>query len=289
MTGDHTTVGDISNSQGVAIGPGAQVSVNNITIVEGRSPARHKATLPYEPATVEVPVGSFLMGADDDPWARPQCVVDLPAYHIGLYPVTNEQFAEFIRQTGRLVDTNALWRGNKPPDNKLSHPVTGVTWREALAYCDWLSDLTERLYSLPSEAQWEKAARGSDGRLYPWGNEWAPDRCNTDFNFETAVDAFPPQSPYGCFDMVGNAREWTSTLWGDDSRQPDDLYRYPWTADGRRDSLSASPIIRRIFRGGRRKELAAYRCSVRGHYAPNRSASGQQGHGFRVVILTQLD
>ena len=243
-----------------------------------------KPRLAHEPELVEIPAGPFIMGAADDLLAAPLSAVDLPAYQIALYPVTNEQFAEFVQQTGRLVSSDLRWEGNRPPRERLRHPVTGVSWLEALAYCEWLSELTERPYTLPNEAQWEKAARGVDGRFYPWGNEWEDHRCNTDLEIETAVDAFPPQSPYGCYDMVGNGREWTTTLWGDSPREPDALYRYPWIADGRRDNLAAPPTTRRIFRGDRGEELTAYRCSARGHYAPNRSGPRQQRHGFRVVL-----
>jgi formylglycine-generating enzyme required for sulfatase activity len=245
-----------------------------------------KPPLPYEPETVLIPAGPFLMGDNDMSHAAPQTAVDLPTYAIGLYPVTNEQFAEFVQQSGRLASSDLLWEGNRPPRDQLRHPVTGVTWQEALAYCQWLAELTERPYSLPNEAQWEKAARGVDGRLYPWGNEWEDGRCNDDLAVVTAVDAFPPQSPYGCYDMVGNGREWTTTLWGDNPREPESLYRYPWVGDGRRDSLNAPSTTRRIFRGGRGDDFSAYRCSRRGALLPDQSGPRRNRHGFRVVLTT---
>jgi formylglycine-generating enzyme required for sulfatase activity len=246
-----------------------------------------KPPLSYEPETVLIPAGPFLMGDGDMPHAAPQTAVELSTYAIGLYPITNEQFAEFILQTGRLASSDLLWAGNRPPRDRLHHPVIGITWLEALAYCQWLADLTERPYTLPNEAQWEKAARGVDGRLYPWGNEWEDGRCNADLEAITVVDAFPPQSPYGCYDMVGNGREWTTTLWGDNPREPDALYQYPWQADGRRDSLNAPTTTRRIFRGGRGDELTAYRCSRRGTLLPDQSGPRRNRHGFRVVLLGQ--
>jgi iron(II)-dependent oxidoreductase len=233
---------------------------------------------------VLVPAGPFLMGDDDVSLTAPQSTIDLPAYLISLFPITNEQFAEFIHQTGSVASSTLLWDGNRPPRDRLRHPVGGVTWLEALAYCDWLRETTDKPYTLPNEAQWEKAARGADGRLFPWGNEWQADHCNTDFGVITAVDAFPPQSAYGCYDMVGNVREWTSTLWGDSPHEPDVLYSYPWAADGRRDNLRAPSSTRRIFRGGQGAGPDAYRCSTRGHYAPSRSGPRQQRHGFRVVL-----
>ena len=120
------------------------------------------------------------------------------------------------------------WSSSTPPPDKLNHPVQGVRWSDALAYCEWLREETGRPYSLPSEAQWEKAARGTDGRSYPWGDEWEADRCNHQSDETTAVDAFPAQSSYGCFDLVGNIREWTRTIWGVTRPRPDDKFRYPW-------------------------------------------------------------
>jgi formylglycine-generating enzyme required for sulfatase activity len=240
--------------------------------------------LPFEPEMVYIPDGPFLMGDDDNPLTAPQSRVHLPAFRMGRYPITNEQFAQFIRLTGHIAAPDLLWHGNQPPLDQQRHPVTGVTWDEAMAYCQWLSEQTGRLYTLPSEAQWEKAARGTDGRLYPWGHEWVADRCNSDENVLTAVDTFPAQSPYSCYDMVGNAREWTTTLWGISPRKPDDHYSYPWANDGR-DDLSVPRTTRRVFRSGRGDSPNAYRCSMRGSYLPNRSGPSQLRHGFRVVLL----
>jgi formylglycine-generating enzyme required for sulfatase activity len=281
VTGDKIggdKFGDVSGSYN-AIGAGAQVN-----IFQTAPAVAEKPRLPVEPDTVLIPAGPFLMGNDDDTLAAPQTQVDLSAYRISLYPITNEQFAQFIRQTNRVASSEMLWEGNRPPHDRLRHPVMGVTWQEAVAFCQWLTDLTERPYILPSEAQWEKAARGVDGRLYPWGNEWDPACCNSDWEEITAVDAFPPQSDFGCYDMVGNAREWTTTLWGDAPREPADYYRYPWTEDGR-DNLDAPLTTRRIYRGGRGDGPTAYRCSRRNAYLPTRAGPRQQRHGFRVVLL----
>jgi formylglycine-generating enzyme required for sulfatase activity len=276
--GDKITTGDIGGSYN-AVGPGAQVN-----IFHAAPSTPEKPRLPFEPKIILIPAGPFIMGADDDPLAAPRHTVELPDYGIGRYPVTNEQFAEFIRQTNRIASRDLLWEGNQPPRDKLGHPVTGVTWLEARAYCDWLAALTERPYSLPSEAEWEKAARGTDGRLFPWGNEWADGRCHTDLESVAAVDAYPAQSSYDCYDMVGNTREWTTTLWGDAPREPDELYKYPWAADGRRDNLHAPATTRRVFRGGRGEGAAAYYCSKRGALLPDQSGPRRNRLGFRVVL-----
>ncbi|MCB0194201.1 MAG: SUMF1/EgtB/PvdO family nonheme iron enzyme [Anaerolineae bacterium] len=240
--------------------------------------------LSYEPETIVIPEGSFIMGSDyGEPNEAPQHCVELLQYRIGKYPVTNWQYVEFTRQTGRVVDSALLWDGNRPAQDKLNHPVTGVTWYEAVAYCEWLSEQTGRRYILPSEAQWEKAARTIDGRLYPWGNDWQKDRCNTSEEF-TAVDAFPVQNDYGCFDMVGNAREWTTTLWGESPQMPDPKFSSKWQNDGR-DNLNAPKTTRRIYRGGRLENFIDYRCSLRGAYLPDKSGPKRDRHSFRVVLL----
>ena len=225
------------------------------------------------------------MGSDEsEAYEAPQHEVKLPAYRIGQYPVTNKQYAEFIRQTRRVVAPALLWDGQLPPKNKPDHPVTGVTWHEALAYCHWLAERTGREYTLPSEAQWEKAARGTDGRLYPWGNGWQAGRCNHQRDRITAVRAYPTQNEYGCYDMVGNGREWTSTLWGSSRVAPDPAFGYPWVSHDGRDDLTAPGHIRRVYRGGPADEVTDLRCSRRGGFLPDKPGPRRSRHGFRVVL-----
>jgi formylglycine-generating enzyme required for sulfatase activity len=243
----------------------------------------------FEPETIYIPAGPFLMGSQEGEevpaYETPQHEVDLPAYRIGKYPVTNEQYAEFIRQTGRLVAPEAGWKGNIPPDGTLDHPVAGVTWNEAIAYCLWLRGQTGREYCLPSEAQWEKAARGTDGRIYPWGDEWQDGCCNHGSDHTTPVDAYPKGvSPYGCYDMVGNVREWVNTRWGEDEDEPDDAYRYPWNDDDR-ENLAKDDFILRVYRGGAAKDdRTRQRCSARGGFKPDRPGPPHRRHGFRVAV-----
>lgn len=288
IEGDHISGINISNTEGIAFGTGSSVNIQK-TIVDKQivvqgSAAREKPKLSFEPETLLIPTGNFIMGSDvHDQAEAPQHVVELAAFRLGVYPLTNEEFAHFIWTTGRVAAKELLWDGNQPPDERLRHPVMGVTWVEALAYCQWLSQETGRAYSLPSEAQWEKAARGTDGRLYPWGDNWELKRCNTDPDSITAVDAFPAQSPFGCFDLVGNLREWTTTLWGDSPQQQASRYTNPWNADSR-DALDAPATTRRIFRGGRGSDPTDYRCSKRGSYLPDRPGPRHNRHGFRVVL-----
>jgi len=199
---------------------------------------------PFEPEMVFVPAGPFWMGSDRRRLERagvewwswfeselPQHQVALPDYWIGQYPVTNAQYRAFIEGGGyrtRAYWTEAGWgwKGDRTQprywnDERYSgpqQPVVGVSWYEAVAYCRWLSEATGRQYKLPSEAEWEKAARGADGRIWPWGDEWDPGKCNNNErgpHTTTPVGQYSPagDSPYGCADMAGNVWEWCATKW----------------------------------------------------------------------------
>jgi formylglycine-generating enzyme required for sulfatase activity len=244
--------------------------------------ARPMERQPYEPETIYIPSGAFLMGRDGvAAWEKPCHTVTLPGYRIGKYPVTNRQFLEYVRQTGALVNPESGWDGQTPPPDRLDYPVIGVTWYQATAYCEWLSKTSGRRYTLPTEAQWEKAARGVDGRLYPWGNEWQPGHCGQDPMQITAVDQFPAQSDYGVFDLVGNVREWTLSLWGESSSAP--RFLYPWAEDERNDP-KANPLVRRVYRGGVMDNPAEMTCTLRGGFDPSKSGPPRKRHGFRVVL-----
>lgn len=240
----------------------------------------------YEPELVPIPAGKFYMGAapNDDQakaWEKPGSWLkeeDLPAFWIGKYPVTNQEYYEFIQQSNYPAP-KLNWSGQQPEPDKLRHPVAGVSWQDANAYCQWLNKQTGRHYHLPSEAQWEKAARGSqDQRIYPWGDPWQADRCHIIAPDPTqpgrlpkfytmAVDHYLPQSPYGCFDLVGNLREWTSTLWGDRLHPEKSLFPYPWKADDGRDKTETAQKYFKAYRiyrgGGSIDDPAQMRCSAR--------------------------
>lgn len=150
-------------------------------------------------------------GAPRPPDEQPQTEIYLSAYRIGRYPVTNQEYSVFVAATGRHPP--AHWADGRYPPELAQHPVVNVTWFDALAYCAWLAEMTGKPYRLPSEAQWEKAARGEDRRSYPWGARWDRGRCNTlerGLHATTPVGAFSPDgdSVYGCADMAGNVWEW---------------------------------------------------------------------------------
>ncbi|MBK9055640.1 MAG: SUMF1/EgtB/PvdO family nonheme iron enzyme [Chloroflexi bacterium] len=202
----------------------------------------------------------------------------LPAYRLGKYPVTNEQYAEFIRQTTHPVAREMGWFGRNPPKERLNHPVVGVSWLDALAYYNGPTAQTGRGYRLPSEAEWEKAARGTEARLYPWGNAWADDQCHHSQNATAPVDAYPDgASSYGCHDMLGNSSEWTSTLWGADPVQAH--YIYPYQVDERENAAASG---HRLYRGGSfRDGPDRLRCTARQWYAPDHH---DKRRGFRVAM-----
>jgi formylglycine-generating enzyme required for sulfatase activity len=238
----------------------------------------------FEPETILIPAGPFMMGSpssDEVPVEEtPQHTVTLPTYRIGKYPVTNRNYAEFIaREKGQAEPQGSGWFLRKPPSEKLDHPVVGVSWHDAQAYCRWLSAQTGRRYRLPTEAEWEKAAGGPEGRRYPWGNTWEAERCNHGTQGTTPVTAYPEgASFYGCCDMAGNVQEWTSTRWGS-RRKPSD-FSYPYRIDDGREDLEANEY--RVDRGGSFEDSQNnLRCSARGPALPQ---STTRGRGFRVAL-----
>jgi formylglycine-generating enzyme required for sulfatase activity len=160
---------------------------------------------------------------------------------------------------------------------KQEHPVTCVSWHDALAFCRWAG------VRLPSEAEWEKAARGADGRIWPWGNR-EPNNGVCNFNMTvgdtTAVGRYPDgKSPYGVLDVAGNVWEWTSSLWGADVSEPE--FGYPYAAQDGRENPSAPDTVRRALRGGSFRNFAQHvRCAYRNRHNPN---NRNDYIGFRVV------
>ncbi|MFN2164704.1 MAG: SUMF1/EgtB/PvdO family nonheme iron enzyme, partial [Anaerolineae bacterium] len=213
--------------------PGASIPVLFMRLRDGRLlelPTGDRRLIidqrkPFEPETVLIPGGPFLMGTDDltaSKWEQPQHSISLPDFRIGVYPVTNLQYAAFIRDKKDQV-APPDWFNREPPPGLLDHPVVSVSWHDAMAYCTWLSEQTGRRYLLPSEAEWEKAAGSSEhsrnalrarteavASRYPWGPEWIDGRCNAAGVGTTAVTAHPDgASAYGVEDLLGNVQEWT--------------------------------------------------------------------------------
>jgi formylglycine-generating enzyme required for sulfatase activity len=204
---------------------------------------KRKATTIIEPEMVYVPAAKFMM--DDDSSARvplgqldlrlagltvsddgavefippppkPRLEIYLDAFYVAKYPITNQEYNEFLKDTGRKKPryrNDVIFNGPR-------QPAVWVNWNDAVAYCEWLSMKTGKKYRLPTDAEWEMAARGTDDRRYPWGNE-EPDRTFANYNMHvghtTKVDEYPKnKSPYGVMDMAGNVGEWCSDWWDGD-------------------------------------------------------------------------
>ena len=149
---------------------------------------------------VTIPAGDFLYGRDNQP-------LGVRKFEIGKYPVTNEQYRNFVEETG--YQSSGVWRSRPPGEDEewADHPAVEVTQQDAQAFCQWVGG------RLPVEEEWEKAARGTDGRKFPWGNEWIEGACNNELAGTTSVKKYESVnvSPYGVVDMVGNAMEITAS------------------------------------------------------------------------------
>jgi formylglycine-generating enzyme required for sulfatase activity/energy-coupling factor transporter ATP-binding protein EcfA2 len=237
-------------------------------------------TRPYgEPEWVRIPAGPFTMGEADQAHR-----VDLADFAIARVPITNAQYRLFVQATGHRPPDG--WDDGRIPKGKEGHPVVEVDFHDALAYCRWLSESTGQPITLPSEAEWEKAARGGgDPRAYPWGDTFDSAKCNTaelGLSATTPAGIFPGgASPYGCLDMAGNVWEWTRSLWGTHSWPPDFAYPYD-SQDERREALDAGYAMKRLVRGGSWADHPVFaRCAFRSGLLPD----DRLGYlGFRVVL-----
>jgi formylglycine-generating enzyme required for sulfatase activity/ABC-type dipeptide/oligopeptide/nickel transport system ATPase subunit len=242
---------------------------------------------------VLVKAGKFMRGSsEDDAYLeeKPQREIYLDGFMIGKYPVTNKEFKEFIDDYG--YDGEEFWSKEGwqwREENEISEPeywhdrkwnapnfpVVGISWFEAEAYANWLSERKGYRYRLPTEAEWEKAARGSDDFKYPWGEDFDEYLCNSDESGlyrASPVGIFPKgKSPYGCFDMAGNVGEWCSDWYNGNyyANSPDKNPKGPFCGAGR------------VIRGGSWFNPARYcRSAFRAHYDPR---GRDNGLGFRIL------
>ena len=259
--------------------------------VEVREPTRGEAKMPAANVQtwggvefIRIPAGKFLMGSKDDnqlasDGEKPQHTIEiLDDYWLARYPVTNDQFAKFVEEAAYKFSLEKNWK------KKADHPVVKMSWHDAMAYCKWLDEtlrgeIKDMQVRLPTEAEWEKAARGEYGNEWPWGNEFDKNKCNSSEGEKkgtTPAGAYSPQgdSPYGVADMVGNVWEWGHSLYKS----------YPYVADdGREDELASGA---RVLRGGSFRYSQGFaRCAFRDFFDPfDRSVF----IGFRVVVAPGL-
>ncbi len=230
---------------------------------------------PYgEPEWVEIPAGEFWMGGEGEYDGKPAHQIHLARLWIARVPVTNAQYRFFVEAAGH--EPPGGWEEGRPPKGKEGHPVVNVSWRDALAYCRWLGGVTGKRVTLPSEAEWEKAARGDkDRRAYPWGEAFDATRCNSrdlGLGDTTPVGIFPEgASPYGVLDLSGNVWEWTRSNYLD----------YPYNPDDGREELDNNDP--RVLRGGAfSDDQDVVRCASRSRLNPDL----RNYHvGFRVVVV----
>jgi sulfatase modifying factor 1 len=283
-------------------------------VMRGVRSERGKVTMPHDVNRLviggleflRIPKGKFVMGSKDDnelasDAEKPQHTVELSDYWMAKFILTNQYFAEFVKATSYRTTaeeqgsgyihegkfwkdiTGADWKHPLGPKSDLNeksdHPIVLVSWDDTMAYCKWFnrtfkSELGDLILHLPTEAEWEKSARGAYGNEWPWGNEF--DKCNSEeggkgaTTFLGVYSALGGDSPYGCADMAGNVWEWTHTLY----------IKYPYViGDGRDDEKS---LDRRILRGGsfvnsQRSGRCAYRYIINPGLRSN-------DLGFRVCV-----
>jgi formylglycine-generating enzyme required for sulfatase activity len=253
------------------------------------------------PELARIPAGDFLMGAADaNEDERPVHRVFVSEFFIGRHPVTNDEYARFVRATGypppsirslplvasgerdslfRELAEPYVWDGPAPPPGRGPHPVVLVGYEDALAYCDWLAKAIGRRTRLPTEAEWEKAARGGvEGRRYPWDDGIDPSRANylpdaaSKRRRGTRPTGMYPPNAYGLYDMAGNVWEWVSDWYGSD------YYGLGEARDPRGPGFGQM----RIVRGGSwvNDEVLMLRCAYRHKVPPDTYA---YSIGFRIA------
>jgi len=225
---------------------------------------------------VKVLANDFYMGADDIEDAKPQHLVSQPNYdfYIARFPVTNLQYAAYMREIGRPIIF---------PKEKAECPLVDVSWSGVQSYIEWLNKKYDATlppgfcFRVPSEAEWERAARGTAGNKYPWGNTFDKNRCNSresELGGLTPVGKYSPQgdSPEGCADMAGNAWEWTRSYYN---------FKYPYVLNDGREDESIGDVMAHTLRGGSYgNDEWRVRCAFRFKYDPMRDHPA-----FRVAAI----
>jgi formylglycine-generating enzyme len=239
--------------------------------VTGRRQYNRLVTTPaLDIETVPIPPGPFIMGDDEGrPDERPAHRVEVSVFRMAVLPVTNEQYAAYLQATG--AEPPRFWED--PAFNHPRQPVVGVSWFEVVAFCEWLSGVERQTYRIPTEAEWEKAARGGvEGAKYPWGAEsfdGSDGRFSQDATWQ--VGAAQPNG-YGLVDIGFNIHEWCSD-WYDPGY---------YAVSPERDPLGPPSGERRASRGGAWRHLVKVsRCAARSSIPPDYRYND---YGFRLVL-----
>lgn len=245
-----------------------------------------------EPEMIPIPAGPFMMGEE------PYEVTIAQPFAIARYPVTNAQYRLFVKDGGYTKKWRHCWTEegwqyrqeydcreprywNDPGFMQANQPVVGVSWYEAVAYAYWLAAKTGKPYRLPTETEWERAARHTDSRTYPWGNDWQDGLANTKeagLERPSAVGVFPQDTAVcGAQDIVGNVNQWCQTRWQDEKGQ---IYSLPYQANDGREKLNGDGNVWRVIRGGSWIDERNWsRCAARDADSP------LGGYGYRGVRL----
>lgn len=233
-------------------------------------PPKGGSNVPAPPGMILIPEGPFIMGSDDRwPDEGPTHTVFTDRFYIDKFEATNNDYKKFVDASGRQPPVH--WVNGQVFTDIGRHPVTFVTWFDANDYCHWLGK------RLPVDIEWEKAARGTDGRWFPWGNDFDAKKANTPqlkLGGTAPVGKFPQgDSPYGVSDLSGNVWEWTAS-W------------YKAYASNKRPTENYGEKYR-VLKGGSWVDCSGYHCGIS---APNfnrsffNPATKNKGFGFRCAL-----
>ena len=234
-----------------------------------KKPAQEKRKIEN---TVEVSGGEIVIGGGDTKMPLERSIVG--DFLIAETEVTNAQYAEFIKETDYPAPPD--WKDGTFPAETENFPVTNVSWRDAIAFCEWLEKKIGLPVRLPTEAEWEMAARGSQGFKYPWGNDWNDDAASSKESGAkiSAARSFPlNRSPFGAFDMAGNVWEWTQDKVGKDEEVTDQSVE---------EALESGKKLR-VVKGGSAKEPAEQISAQARYEIPEKTKV--PAVGFRYVVV----
>lgn len=286
---DNEVIGQVPNLTDIVETKDSKTSIqqevnDRLKSIEDLNKPNLKVTLSNGIEFIQIPLGKFLMGSKkEDEFAyddeKPQHILNISYdYWITRFPITNDLYNSYVIDTG-IEHPISNW------ENKKKEPVTHISWFSAMKYCKWLYNLLKdelpsgMVLRLPTEAEWEKAARGIDGREYPWGNKFDEKKCNsyeTGNGNTTPVDLYSPHgdSPYGVADMVGNVWEWTHSVFGS----------YPYKFNDGREK--GKDNFARVIRGGSYNNGSlSLRCAKRDWDNPINIWNLQ---GFRIVASIDI-